>query len=236
MDGGVGAAAALGWRFLDSKGRPIPPGGAGLVHLERILPPTPKPDLPPIEVLCDVRNPLLGASGAARVFAPQKGATPEMVEVLEQGLARLATIVERDLGISVADLEGGGAAGGFGAGAAAFLRGRIMSGIRTVITVCGLRNRLKHADWVITGEGCFDEQSLYGKVVSGVRDAARETRTRVAVLAGRVRLPEKRRREAGFHAAAATAPTGVSEETAIQDAARLLRAAVRRLDRKILGR
>ncbi len=229
VDGGAGMAMAMGWRLLDARGKPIPLGAAGLLRLEHILPPEVPLDFPPLEVLCDVRNPLLGSTGAARVFGPQKGATPEMTATLERALERFSRILERDLGMAVADMQGAGAAGGLGAGAVAFLRGRIVSGIQEIIAVCGLRERLQGADWVITGEGCFDEQSLYGKVPSGVRAAAAGAGVRIAVVAGRVRLAERRWREAGFQAVAAAAPTGVSEETAMADARRLLRKAVQRL-------
>ncbi|NOY81951.1 MAG: glycerate kinase [Kiritimatiellaeota bacterium] len=229
VDGGMGAARAFGWRFLDSSGADLPLGGGALERLARILPPESPESLPRVEALCDVQNPLCGPNGAVAVFAPQKGATPEMLVRLEAGLQRLAEVVRRDLGLEVATMPGAGAAGGFGAGAVAFFRARLVSGVRTVATACGLHRLLRGADWVITGEGCFDEQSLHGKVVSGVRDAAVAAGVKVAVLAGRVRLPEDSRLAAGFDAAVALAPAAVSEETAAAEAGRRLDLAVCRL-------
>ncbi len=229
VDGGTGAARALGWRFLDSAGAALPLGGGALERLDRVLPPESPEPLPPIDALCDVQNPLCGPDGAAAVFAPQKGATAEMTARLEAGLQRLADVIRCDLGIEIASMPGAGAAGGFGAGAVAFFRARLVSGVRTVASACGLRDLLRGADWVITGEGCFDEQSLYGKVVSGVRDAAVAAGVKVAVLAGRVRLPEDSRRAAGFDAAIALAPAAVSDEAATAEADRRLDSAVRRL-------
>ncbi|NIQ56154.1 MAG: glycerate kinase, partial [Gammaproteobacteria bacterium] len=109
-----------GWRFEDEVGGPIAEGGGGLAKLARVRWP-PRPLGAAVTALCDVENPLLGRDGAARVYGPQKGAGPEEVEILEAGLARLARVVEAELGVAVAGLPGAGAAGGMGAGARAFL-------------------------------------------------------------------------------------------------------------------
>lgn len=200
VDGGVGAAMACGWQFFDANGKPIGLGGGELGHMHTIVAP-PDAMRPPMEVLCDVDNPLCGARGAARTFAPQKGASPESVERLEAGLRHVATLVKQQLGKDIADLPGAGAAGGLAAGAAAFFNARLVSGIETVLKETGFHERLADADWVITGEGSFDSQSLGGKVVSGILRAAARTGTRVAVIAGSVRLAEDEWRRAGIHAA-----------------------------------
>jgi glycerate kinase len=142
-----------------------------------------------VKVLCDVDNPLCGEHGAARVYGPQKGATPQMVGILDANLSHLAARVKDQLGENIKDLPGSGAAGGLAAGAVAFLDARLVSGVDEVIAQNGLREALADADWVITGEGRFDTQSLRGKVVSGVARAAREAGAKVAVLAGQVLLP-----------------------------------------------
>ncbi len=218
VDGGVGAAMALGWRFLKCDGREIGLGGGQLSEIRQIVPPSPseseKPeaagrgDLQPlasslqsIKVLCDVDNPLCGEHGAARVYGPQKGATPEMVETLDAGLAHLAGLVRSQLGLNIKDLPGAGAAGGLAAGAVAFLDGQLVCGVDEVIAQNGLREELADADWVVTGEGKFDHQSLRGKVVSGVTRAAREAGAKVAVIAGQVQLPPEVRAQAGIEAA-----------------------------------
>jgi glycerate kinase len=218
VDGGVGAAMALGWRFLKCDGREIGLGGGQLSEIRQIVPPSPseseKPeaagrgDLQPlasslqsIKVLCDVDNPLCGEHGAARVYGPQKGATSEMVETLDAGLAHLAGLVRSQLGLNIKDLPGAGAAGGLAAGAVAFLDGQLVCGVDEVIAQNGLREELADADWVVTGEGKFDHQSLRGKVVSGVTRAAREAGAKVAVIAGQVQLPPEVRAQAGIEAA-----------------------------------
>lgn len=195
-DGGTGAARALGWRFLDSRGRDLEPGGGPLEQLARIVPaPVPAGR---IEALCDVVHPLCGPLGAARVFGPQKGASPAAVARLEAGLERLAERIREDLGLDLASAPGGGAAGGLAAGAVAFFGARLRSGIETILEATGLRRDLEGADWIVTGEGSFDAPSLAGKAVSGVLTAARARGVRVAVLAGRVALGEADCRAAGI--------------------------------------
>ncbi|HSV98783.1 MAG TPA: glycerate kinase [Sedimentisphaerales bacterium] len=150
----------------------------------------PPPDRrPAVKVLCDVDNPLCGEHGAARVYGPQKGATPEMVGILDANLSHFAARVKDQFGENMKDLPGSGAAGGLAAGAVAFLDASLVSGVDEVIAQNGLRQELSDADWVITGEGRFDPQSLRGKVVSGVARAAREAGAKVAVIAGQVLLP-----------------------------------------------
>ncbi|OGF98428.1 MAG: hypothetical protein A2Z86_12145 [Candidatus Glassbacteria bacterium GWA2_58_10] len=188
VDGGVGMARALGYRFFDKRGKPLDlEGGRILSRIARIDNRDTDKRLAGLKVraLCDVRNPLLGPSGAARVFAPQKGAGPEMVEKLEQGLANLALRLREDLGREVTAVEGGGAAGGMGAAVVGFLGGKLTSGIDYVLETLRFERALEQADLVITGEGSFDDQSLGGKVISGVLDRARNSRVPVAVVCGR---------------------------------------------------
>ncbi len=190
VDGGAGIAQALGVGLLDATGRDIGPGGIGLLDLTRV-------DLggmhaavrgARIVVACDVDSPLMGPEGAAHVFGPQKGASPPQVLVLERALGHLAAVVHRDLGIDVRSLPGGGAAGGAGAGMAAFLGARLRPGVRVVMEVLDLRRRLREATAVLTGEGAFDRQSGRGKVVGGVLAAAREAGVPAVVLCGRAEL------------------------------------------------
>ncbi len=227
VDGGTGAARALGWRFLDGQGREVPLGGGHLTEIERLVPPDGK--FPAVDVLCDVRNPLCGAQGAARVFGPQKGASPAMVEQLEHGLRHLAEVVRRQLGVDLLPLPGGGAAGGFGAGAVAFFGARLLSGVSVVMETIGLEQVIRGADWVISGEGCFDGQSLQGKVVSGVCDVARRLGVRIAIIAGRASLDPQIWREEGIAQVEETMPAGMALEEAMNRAGPLLVAAARRL-------
>ena len=226
-DGGIGAAAAVGWQFLDARGQPVQPVGGELERIVTIR--VPRSALPAIEVLCDVDNPLCGEHGAARVFGPQKGATPAMVERLDAGLRHLAGIVQAQRGKNILNVPGAGAAGGLGGGAIAFLNAHLVPGIATVMTASRLAEDLADADWVITGEGQFDEQSLHGKVVAGVTALARQHGVKVAVLAGRINLPESEWRHAGISVAQAITPAGMNITEAFRRAPELLAAAVRQL-------
>lgn len=221
VEGGVGAATALGWRFLDEQGRPVGLGGGELHRIARIERPAGL-SIPDVEVLCDVDNPLLGEHGAARVYGPQKGATPGMVEQLESGMTRLAEVVLAQLGRDIRGIPGGGASGGLAAGAAAFMNARLVSGIETIIAASGLREALRGAAWVITGEGRFDSQSLRGKVVHGVAQAARQEGVKVAVLAGSVQVEEAVYRRGGVEVALATQKPGMALDYALEHAAELL--------------
>lgn len=176
VDGGAGFARALGFRFLDQTGDELPEGGGGLAKLHRIVFPAERPwDGVETVVACDVNNPLLGPNGAAAVFAPQKGARPAQVPILEAGLARLAEVLRRDHDLDVAERAGAGAAGGLGAGLMAFCNGQLESGVDLVMDLVDLRQRLTGADLVITGEGQTDAQTAGGKVCAGIaREAARQ--------------------------------------------------------------
>jgi glycerate 2-kinase len=235
VDGGVGAATALGWRFLDTAGEPVGPGGGTLERIARILPP-PAPLGARVTALRDVDNPLLGERGAARVFGPQKGAGVAAVERLERGLARLATAIERDLGLDVRGLAGGGAAGGAGAGAVAFLDARLVAGARLVLRLSRFDARLRGAALVITGEGRLDSQSLRGKVVSAVARAAARRGVAVAAVAGRVTLDPALAVANGISAVEAAAPPELADDEAMAQAEPLLEAAAQRLATRLTAR
>jgi len=202
IDGGIGAAQALGWHICDTTGAPVVYGGQALAHIVSIRQPDGW-DMPPVEVLCDVDNPLCGKCGAATIYGPQKGATPAMVTVLDDGLRNLSKIVTRDMKVDIVEMPGSGAAGGLGGGAAAFFNATLVSGIETVMQVSGLPAAMDGADWIITGEGAFDRQSLMGKVVSGIIRVAKSTHTKVAIIAGTVKLKPDEYRHAGVMWAAA---------------------------------
>lgn len=187
-DGGSGMAQALGARLLDKDRNEIAPGGGSLDKLANI-------DISEldarlqnvkIEVACDVDNPLIGQDGASHVFGPQKGATPEMVEQLDQNLAHYATILARDLGKDVAHIPGAGAAGGLGAGLLAFLDAELKSGIDIVIAATDLEEKIKDADLVITGEGKIDSQTIHGKTPIGVAKAAKKFNIPVIAICGSI--------------------------------------------------
>ena len=176
-DGGCGCAAALGVRFYDADGQSFVPVGDTLGRIARIDTAEAEALLRSVEitVMCDVTNPLYGPTGAAYVFAPQKGADAEKVKSLDAGLRHFGDVIRSQLGIDVSAMPGTGAAGGMGAGCVALLGGMIQSGIDAVLDVTGFDRQLEGADLVITGEGRIDSQSADGKVVSGV---ARRTRAK----------------------------------------------------------
>ncbi len=221
VDGGTGAAAALGIKFLDENGKEIYPCGGELLRIRKIIP-HPKRKNVEVQVLCDVDNPLCGEHGAARTYGPQKGATPEMVEQLEAGLSHLAELVKKQLGIDINNLPGAGAAGGLSAGAVAFMGARLVSGIETVMAQSRLPEALNDADWVITGEGRFDHQSLRGKVVSGIVALAKQTDAKVAVLAGQVLLGPDEYNRFGITEAIGCMQDNMTLEYAIENAETLL--------------
>lgn len=202
-DGGCGAAQALGVRFLDDKDNTIdsPMTGADLLRVARVDISGRDPRLPAtdIAVACDVTNPLTGANGAAPVYAPQKGATAEQVRRLDQGLGRLASVVRRDLKIDIETLAGSGAAGGFGGGAVAFLGGQLRSGIQMILDVVGFQTRAAGCDLCLTGEGQLDAQSLAGKAVVGVAQAARRCGVPTVALVGSIKGDKATAIEAGLN-------------------------------------
>lgn len=169
-DGGTGAAAALGVRFLDDSGQSFVPVGGTLSRIKTIDMTGLLPEVRESEIItmCDIDNPLCGPQGAAAVFAPQKGATPDDIEQLDAGLRHLADLVDRDLGQQILDLPGSGAAGGMGGGTVAFLGAALEMGIETVLNMTRFDELIRDADLVISGEGKIDGQSLRGKVVIGV--------------------------------------------------------------------
>jgi glycerate kinase len=189
-DGGAGMAQALGVRLLDSAGDDVPPGGAGLLRLAAIDATAVARLLGTTRVLvaCDVDNPLVGPTGAAHVYGPQKGASTEDVLLLDRALAHYAAVLYRDLGLDVRDLPGAGAAGGLGAGLVAFLGAKLRPGVDVVTEAVGLREMLARAGHVVTGEGKLDEQSLRGKTVAGIMLLAREALVPVTVLCGRAEV------------------------------------------------
>ena len=187
-DGGAGFIQALGGRVLDENGDDLSYGGGALAKLHTI-------DLSnlderlkyvSVEVVCDVNNPLCGKEGASYVFGPQKGATREMIEILDQNLSHYAEVIKEQLGKDVISKAGAGAAGGLGAGLMAFLDVKLKSGIEMVIEYANLEEKVRDADMVWTGEGSIDFQTQYGKTPLGVAMIAKKYNKPVIALAGRV--------------------------------------------------
>ncbi|WP_406677747.1 glycerate kinase [Moorella sp. ACPs] len=233
-DGGAGMAQALGVKLLDARGRDIGPGAAGLEELERIDIQGLDPRVKEAEILvaCDVDNPLCGPRGAAAVYGPQKGATPEMVPRLDAALARLADIIERDLGKDVRELPGAGAAGGLGAGLVAFLNASLRRGIELVMEAVDLDGILaKGADLVITGEGEINHQTAFGKVPAGVARVAGKYGIPVVALVGSIGEGASTVYNHGIKGFMSIVPRPVPLAYCLENAATLLADAAERLMR-----
>lgn len=233
-DGGVGMAAALGGLFLDIDGKPIELTGGGLARLNTI-------DLSGLDsrikeseilVACDVDNPLCGKQGAAEVFSRQKGADEAAVKELDKNLLMLSWVAKR-CGIGdMLSLKGGGAAGGLGAGLAIFLGGKLVEGAPLLLEACGFEKHAADADFIITGEGSLDAQSLHGKLPAAV--AERAAGKKVAVIGGRVLLTQEKAVEAGFFCVEEASPKGLTMDEIKQRCEKDLEAAAARVARRFL--
>jgi len=193
-DGGAGCAAAFGFLLNDKNGKPVAGGARGLAGICEILPGGGAARLRNLRVegLADVRNTLLGRLGSARVFGPQKGAGPAEVIFMEAALRRYAAALKKFSGLDVSRLKGGAAAGGLGAGLAAFFGAELADGSAFVLERLGFARALARADLLITGEGCFDRQTFYGKAPGAAIAAARRLGKPVVVVCGRSLINDRR--------------------------------------------
>jgi len=175
-DGGAGMVQALGVKLLDQEGEEIGFGGGELKKIIRIDISCLDNRLSNTKVLVasDVNNPLCGPKGASRIYGPQKGATPEVIEELDKSLAHFAELIKRDLYKDIKDVPGAGAAGGLGSSLMTFLNAELRPGIEIIIEVVKLEQAIKDADLVITGEGKIDSQTIYGKAPIGVAKIAKK--------------------------------------------------------------
>lgn len=186
-DAACGLAAALGIKFYDKNGQSFVPTGGTLSSIERIDYSTRSPLLEGVEIqaMCDITNPMYGPAGAAYVFGPQKGADAAMVAELDAGLRHLGALLDRDTGFPVSTASGAGAAGAMGAGMLAFLGSKLLPGIQVVLDIVHFDSLIKDADYIFTGEGLLDGQSLCGKVVSGIaKRATLQDKPVIAIVGG----------------------------------------------------
>jgi glycerate kinase len=223
-DGGIGMAAALGIRFLDENGAAVEPVGAELNRIRRIDMSGRDPRVTRVrfEAVCDVDNLLCGPNGASQVYGPQKGATPEQVRILDEGLANLADVIQHELGADVRDLPGAGAAGGLGAGLYAFLGAELRRGVDLVLDLVGLADKLAGADLVLTGEGQIDFQTVFGKAPAGVARAARAAGVPCIAIAGSVGDDLGDLHSVGLDAVFSLTPGPLTLKQSIADAAALI--------------
>lgn len=229
-DGGIGMAAAFGFRFLTSDGEPLDARPENLLALTAVQPPVERLHAEVIAA-CDVRNPLLGPRGASSVFGPQKGADPRTVGILEASLENLADVVAKDLGHDFRDVPGAGAAGGIGFGLLSFCGATIRSGFGLIAETLDLERAVAASDFVFTGEGSLDAQTLDGKGPAGVAALARKHGKPVVAFAGVV--ADEPEIDAAFDAALPITNRPMTLLEAVRDAAALLESSAARAVRLI---
>ncbi len=199
-DCGIGMATALGYKFIDKKGKEVIPIGKNLLEIEKIDSSNIIEGLKNVEVkvACDVTNPLYGTDGAAYIYAPQKGASFKEVDLLDKGLKNISTLIFDNFNINLQKIKGTGAAGGMGAGSLVFLNAELSSGIDLIKELIDFDIKIKDADWIVTGEGKLDSQTLSGKTIHGVITSAKNHDVPVAVLCGSITLSESALKELGI--------------------------------------
>jgi len=217
----MGMATALGFRFFDENDDELEPIGSKLSKVQRIGKTEVIEALENVDfqVLCDVENPLYGENGAACIYAPQKGASPEEVKILDEGLRHFASILRVELFAEVEDVKGAGAAGGLGAGTLAFLNAELVGGIKFVLEATGFESELKDVDLVITGEGKIDAQSLEGKLIKGVANCAETHKVPVIAFCGILEVEPEQIKKMGLTAAFSILQKTISLEEAIEQTA-----------------
>jgi glycerate kinase len=223
-DGGTGLLTALGARLLDSNQHALPAGGLALSNLSKIDLTHFDPRIQQTRFLlaADVTNPLCGPNGASYIFGPQKGATPVQVELLDQALAHFADVSAQLLGFDKRDEAGSGAAGGLGFAAKSYLNAEFKAGVEVIAGLNQLANKISNADWVITGEGKFDRQTLNGKTVFGVSRVAKMQNIPVIVIAGTLGEGYQALYEHGVTAAFSLTNGPITLEQACEQAAELI--------------
>lgn len=234
-DGGVGMVQALGVKFLDASGKPLPQGGAALAKLAKI-------DLSGLDkrlaeadlmVACDVDNPLCGPRGASAVFGPQKGATPEMIAELDKALGNYAQLAAKVTGKNIAECSGAGAAGGLGAGLLFFTNAKLRPGVEIVLEAADFAAMVEDADLVITGEGRTDFQTAFGKAPVGVAKMAKQRQVPVVCLAGGLGQGADDVLKQGIDGLMSTVPQPMTLDECMENGAALIEEAATRLCRLV---
>lgn len=232
-DGGAGMAQALGFDLQDKNGEPIGLGGGSLADLYSIDSSHVHPLLSTVKitVACDVRNPLLGTSGATCVYGPQKGATPPMLNILEENMAHFSSILQQKFGTSFVEIPGAGAAGGLGAGLLAFCKAQLISGFDLINQLTHLEDQISRADLIFTAEGRIDSQTAFGKTISGVAQLGKKHQVPVIALAGKIEDDLTRLYSQGITAVFAIGDRPMSLDESKERAAELLAGTVEQLMR-----
>lgn len=216
-DAGTGMLQALGYKFLDKDGNALGQGGEILHKTVHICTQKVHESLKSAHfiVACDVQNPFYGPEGAAYVFARQKGADDTMIAELDKGLRSFSEVLKKCSGKDISLIPGSGAAGGMGGSMMALLNAELKSGADLLLDICQFKEKLKDADWIITGEGRIDRQSLMGKIPGKILEAGLEQGIPVTGIAGCVE-DEELLKEAGFHGVYATKPKEMPLEEAMK--------------------
>jgi len=199
-DCGIGMANALGYRFLNKDNNEVKPIGSALITICKIDDTLVDKRLKSIkfQIACDVTNPLYGPNGAAHIYAKQKGATEADINYLDTGLRNFSKVLDEHFNLATQNIEGAGAAGGMGAGAIAFLNGELLPGINVIKQIADFDTKIKNTDWIITGEGKLDDQTLSGKTLSGVLTSAKKNKIKVAAFCGSIDVTAAELNEMGI--------------------------------------
>ncbi|HZI24966.1 MAG TPA: glycerate kinase, partial [Chryseolinea sp.] len=216
-DAGIGMGEALGAKFYDDTGNQLKPIGQNLKSIRSIDVKSLHPRIKEVSVtaICDVSNPFYGIQGAAHIFGPQKGASPDVVRFLDDGLVNFAAVVQQQFGLDI-NFPGAGAGGGLGGGAKIFFDIQFESGIEFIMAFIGLDTLVRQSDLIVTGEGKMDEQTLSGKVVKGVADLARKYGKPLIVIAGKNELSPEKTSALGIHKAVTLVDGQTTESEAFQ--------------------
>lgn len=220
-DAGTGILKALGFVFLDTNEKELQPCGGNLSLIQKIVVPDVMPDVI-FEIACDVQNPLFGENGAAFIYAPQKGAEPREVLLLDEGLRHFNQIILQQTGKNTANLPGTGAAGGIAVGLMAYFNVQLKKGIEMVMTAGKIEDAMHDADMVITGEGKIDNQSKEGKVVGSIAALAKQNSIPAIGLCGSLQLDAFGVKQLGLDYASPICKEPSSLQTCIDNAAELL--------------
>jgi len=223
-DCGIGMAAALGYKFEDENGVELSPIGKNLSQIKSINTTNVIPDLKSVtfKVACDVTNPLFGSNGAAYVYGPQKGASENEIGLLDKGLWHISKLFSETFNLDVQNIKGAGAAGGMGAGTMVFLNAELRSGIDLIKDVVGFDEKIKGADWIITGEGKLDSQTLSGKTIQGVISSAKKQHIPVGAFCGAISLQKKSVNKLGISYVATVMDKAINLEDAMKNSDKYL--------------
>jgi len=224
-DCGIGMASALGFRFLDKDDNEVVAIGKNMTEIKKIDVTQTIKNLSRItfNVACDVTNPLYGKDGAAHIYAAQKGATIDQINILDEGLRNMATLFKDQFEIDIQNIKGAGAAGGMGAGAKIFLKANLISGIDLIKKLVDFDSKIQNADWIITGEGNLDHQTLSGKTIQGVIASSKKYNIPVAAFCGSIQLSKKELENTGISYASQILENAKSLEDAMANSSDYLK-------------